>query len=445
MNFFYCVFRKDVKNAISAFFTQVQNMEERIQINNKKDADLLVRQLLNIGEAMYQSGGEISRIEDSLHRLGKAYGAIHVSVYAITSSIVLTAEFSDEYSITQIRRIKNRGKIDCLKMEDLNQLCRDCSSEPIPVSLLKEKVLSITNEKPVKSVVYLGQFIAATSFAIFFGGNLVDAFAAAIGVCVIGLMQQYVRKYFSAELFFNIVVSFATGVVVSCVSLFIPNLHVNQILIGDIMVLIPGIAITNSIRYIFSGDIVSSLEKLMDSLLQAFSIAVGFMLALLITRVPLTDATPLGEPLKSLLQVVFAGIGTLGFCMSFNMRKKHIIIPSIGGLICWASYLFMFNRTDMIFVSTLVSAIIIGIYGSVFSHIAKVPTTIMFIPACVPLIPGGNLYNMALSMISSDWSGFASNFALLALYTTGISFGLAIIGETEKIIAKCLAMHKINK
>lgn len=257
-------------------------------------------------------------------------------------------------------------------------------------------------------------------------------------------MQQYVKKYFSAELFFNIVVSFATGVVVSCVSFFIPNLHVNQILIGDIMVLIPGIAITNSIRYIFSGDIVSSLEKLMDSLLQAFSIAVGFMLALLITRVPLTDATPLGEPLKSLLQVVFAGIGTLGFCMSFNMRKKHIIIPSIGGLICWASYLFMLNRTDMIFVSTLVSAIIIGIYGSVFSHIAKVPTTIMFIPACVPLIPGGNLYNMALSMISSDWSGFASNFALLALYTTGISFGLAIIGETEKIIAKCLTMHKMN-
>ena len=90
-----------MKNAISAFFTQVQNMEERIQINNKKDADLLVRQLLNIGEAMYQSGGEISRIEDSLHRLGKAYGAIHVSVYAITSSIVLTAEFSDEYSITK--------------------------------------------------------------------------------------------------------------------------------------------------------------------------------------------------------------------------------------------------------------------------------------------------------------------------------------------------------
>lgn len=410
-------------------------MEERTQINNKKEADLLVRQLLNIGESMYCSGGEISRIEDSLHRLGKTYGAKHVSVYAITSSIVLTAEFPKDYSITQIRRIKNRGKIDCHKMEELNQLCRDCEKEPIPVNLLKERVLSITKASPVKSYVYLGQFIAATSFAIFFGGNLSDAFAAAIGVCVIGLMQQYVRKYFSAELFFNIAVSFATGLVVSLISMFVPNLHVNQILIGDIMVLIPGVAITNSIRYIFSGDIVSSLEKLMDSLLQAFGIAIGFMLALLITKVPLIDAAPLNDPLKSILQVVFAGIGTLGFGMSFNMRKKHIIIPTIGGVICWASYLIMLDITDMIFVSTLVSAIIIGVYGSVFSHVAKVPTTIMFIPACIPLIPGGNLYNMALAMISSDRIKFMTNFALLALYTIGISFGLAIVGEAEKIIS----------
>lgn len=54
-------------------------------IMSEKEGDIFIRQLLNIGEAMYQAGGEISRIEDSLHRLGKKYGAKHVSVYAITS------------------------------------------------------------------------------------------------------------------------------------------------------------------------------------------------------------------------------------------------------------------------------------------------------------------------------------------------------------------------
>ena len=97
---------------------------EKNYISNKREADIFVRQLLNIGEAMYQSGEEISHIENSLHTLGKSYGATHVNVYAITSSIVITTEFGDEFSITQNRRINRRGNIDCAKMDKLDHLCR---------------------------------------------------------------------------------------------------------------------------------------------------------------------------------------------------------------------------------------------------------------------------------------------------------------------------------
>ena len=44
-------------------------------------------------KAMYYAGAEISRIEETLYRLGKAYGAEHMNVYAITSSILITMEF----------------------------------------------------------------------------------------------------------------------------------------------------------------------------------------------------------------------------------------------------------------------------------------------------------------------------------------------------------------
>jgi len=412
---------------------QQANME---QIENKKDAELLIRQLLNIGEAMYQSGGEISRIEATLHRLGKSYGAKHVSAYAITSSIVLTAEFSEDFSITQIRRITNRSSFNCLRMEELDRLCRDCEMNPIPVKELQQKILSILAEKPDMRLVYLGQLLAAFSFTFFFGGNALDAAVAVLGAIVICLMQHFVKRIFSGEFFFNIAVSFVTGIVVALMSVLIPSLHTNQIIIGDIMILIPGIAITNSIRYIFSGDIVSSLEKLMDSLIQAFGIAIGFMLSLVVIKENLIDAQALLEPLKSIVQIVSAAFGTMGFCMAFNMKKKHIIIPTIGGIICWASYLFIQSNVNMIFLSTMLSAVIIGIYGNVFARIVKIPTTVLYIPACVPLIPGGNLYYMALAMISQDWNKFMHNLMLLTIYAFGISIGLAITNELEKMIRK---------
>lgn len=145
---------------------------------------------------------------------------------------------------------------------------------------------------------------------------------------------------------------------------------------------------------------------------------------------------PLLEPYKSVVQIIAAGIGTMGFCIAFNMKKKHIIIPTIGGVICWSTYLLVRNNINMVFVAALISAVIIGIYGNIFARVIKVPTTILYIPACVPLIPGGNLYYMALSMLSSDWSKFMYNLMLLSIYTFGISMGLAIVGEFEKMIIK---------
>lgn len=411
-----------------------RNMDtQKNYVSNQQDADIFVRQLLNIGEAMYQSGGEISRIENSLHRLGKAYGALHVNVYAITSSILITVEFDENESVTQNRRITRRGSFDCVKMEKLNQLCRDCAACPIEVSELRERVLSILAEKPSLRKFYLGQLIAATTFTLFFGGNGLDALVAGIAVLVICMLQKWVRPVFSTELFFNVTCSLITGIVVNLINLVIPGLHVNQILIGDIMVLIPGIPITNSIRYILSGDLISSFEKLMDSLMQTFGIAAGFMLSLLVIKGNLVDASATYHTWERVVQLVAAALGTLGFCLIFNLRKKYIAVSTVGGFLCWGIFLLLQGHGLSIFVSTLITAVLVGMYGELFAYLLKVPTTILFTLACVPLIPGKNLYYSVLAIISSNWADFTSNIVLLILYAVGIALGLAMVVELEQI------------
>lgn len=411
-----------------------RNMDtQKNYVSNQQDADIFVRQLLNIGEAMYQSGGEISRIENSLHRLGKAYGALHVNVYAITSSILITVEFDENESVTQNRRITRRGSFDCVKMEKLNQLCRDCAACPIEVSELRERVLSILAEKPSLRKFYLGQLIAATTFTLFFGGNGLDALVAGIAVLVICMLQKWVQPVFSTELFFNVTCSLITGIVVNLINLVIPGLHVNQILIGDIMVLIPGIPITNSIRYILSGDLISSFEKLMDSLMQAFGIAAGFMLSLLVIKGNLVDASATYHTWERVVQLVAAALGTLGFCLIFNLRKKYIAVSTVGGFLCWGIFLLLQGHGLSIFVSTLITAVLVGMYGELFAYLLKVPTTILFTLACVPLIPGKNLYYSVLAIISSNWADFTSNIVLLILYAVGIALGLAMVVELEQI------------
>lgn len=49
--------------------------------------------------------------------------------------------------------------------------------------------------------------------------------------------------------------------------------------IGNIMLLIPGIAFTNSLRDLFSGDTITGLIRCMESVLLAFVVGLGFTAA----------------------------------------------------------------------------------------------------------------------------------------------------------------------
>ena len=48
--------------------------------------------VLDVGEAMLTSGGEVSRIEQMMTRMCKAYGAERVDAFSITSSMIVTVK-----------------------------------------------------------------------------------------------------------------------------------------------------------------------------------------------------------------------------------------------------------------------------------------------------------------------------------------------------------------
>ena len=97
----------------------------------------LLHEFLNLGEMMLRVGAEIKRVEDTLMRMGAAYGAEKMNVFVITSSIVVTMAFPDGRELTQTRRIMDESGTDFTKLEALNELSRSCCYKPIPAKALK--------------------------------------------------------------------------------------------------------------------------------------------------------------------------------------------------------------------------------------------------------------------------------------------------------------------
>ena len=234
---------------------------------------------LDIGEQMLLSGAEIGRVEDSIRLICTAYGCRRTDVFTITSSIVVSVQDTDGNYHTQSRRITG-GKTDLDRLDRLNSLSRQiCANRPDWEGVQKE--LADILAQPVYPfwLEMLASAVIAGSFAVFFGGSWYDGIVAAVLGCLLHVMVSLLRMARMNQILTNVVASF----LISAAAITATNLGLghdpNEIIIGNIMLLIPGIALTNSLRDMISGDIISGLLRFLDAILVAVAIAAGYILA----------------------------------------------------------------------------------------------------------------------------------------------------------------------
>ena len=174
------------------------------------------------------------------------------------------------------------GESAATVLEALNDLSRRCCADPIPLDELRREVAQITAVAPKPLLVYLGSALAAGSCALFFGGSMTDGLVAALFGLVICRLQRHFGPQCPNRLVFNLLSALAVGISITLCAFFLPELHADKILIGDIMLLIPGLAMTNAVRDTMVGSPISGAMRLIETLLWAGALAMGFMSAFLL-------------------------------------------------------------------------------------------------------------------------------------------------------------------
>ncbi|MDD2971785.1 MAG: threonine/serine exporter family protein [Lachnospiraceae bacterium] len=241
----------------------------------------LVACMLDMGEILLTSGAEVNRIEDTLARIGAAYHFQRVDVFTITASIVLTVHTADGEIITQTRRIKG-AQVDMERIDKVNYLSRKiCEKEPA-VKYIENEIREIKNITGYPEwLIGIAYFCVAGAFAVFFGGDIMDGAAAGIAAVVLRVMLRIGQRIRMNALFLNMMCSAVVGIVVMVLTRIGIGHSVDEIVIGNVMLLIPGVALTTSLRDIIGGDIISGLLEMTEAILKAAAIAMGFAVLLL--------------------------------------------------------------------------------------------------------------------------------------------------------------------
>lgn len=247
------------------------------------DNERLLAAALDIGEQILICGGEVSRVEDTIRRICSAMGASRTDVFCITSSIVVTME-RDGGITSQTRRITG-VRTDFTKLEQLNELSRMICDGRLEPEKIGEKAREIARPVPDVLVLYVfGHVLTAVVFVLFFGGSMADALCAGVGALMILFLDRVVKPILQSALIWSLLTAFLTGLfAVACERLgFCPSS--GMVIIGDIMLLIPGVAFTNSLRDLMTGNTISGLLRLMEALILAGMLAIGFSMAVLLWR-----------------------------------------------------------------------------------------------------------------------------------------------------------------
>lgn len=400
-------------------------MEEREDILNV---------LLKLGAAMLLNGAEVNRVERRLEELGRAYGASEMSVFVITASMVVTMEYPDGAKLTQTRRILGAGGTDYRVIERLDRLAVECcTAHPRAADLQRrmEECLALPSDR---AGFYAGSVFAAAGFAVFFGGGWLEALVAGAFALLVAFMQRRWGNVAPNLIIFNLVCSLAVGLIICGVSWVLPELRVDKVLIGEVMLLIPGIAMTNAIRDMLMGDTIAGVMRFVETLLWAAGLACGFMAALLLTGVSGAVGPGLPSDMGGMaLQTAMAFVGSLGFAMIFHLRRGWLAVASLGGMLSWVVYLGVSVGAGVegVFLPTLVASAFAALYAELCARAVKAPSLLFVIPAVVPLIPGAALYYTMSFAVVADWATCGTYGLRTLWFALGIAAGMCITWAVE--------------
>ncbi len=232
--------------------------------------------ILDIGELLLTSGAEVMRVEDTITRLCMVYGFVKVDVFTITSSIVLTVTAADGEIFTQTRRIRARDT-DLGRVERVNALSRQLCQAPLPAEELRQAVQQVRNGPAYPEQVRFWMYaLTAGVFSVFFGGNVWDAAAAAVAGAFLFLILKSGQRLRLNSILLHMLCSALTALLIVGLTRLGLGQNPDKIIIGNIMLLIPGLALTASLRDMINGDTISGLLGFCEATLKALAIAIGF-------------------------------------------------------------------------------------------------------------------------------------------------------------------------
>lgn len=235
----------------------------------------LINLALDCGEIMLRSGAETFRVQDTMKRILSTTGRDKIEATAISTALLVTLPREDQPPLAMMRGVHMHA-VDFQKICAVNTVSRAFVSGEMPLDEAAAQIRQISNRiaypLPLRILSY---GLISGCFSYLTSQSLPDGFLSFFVGLLLGLLLFWLGgkkvPYFLPSFLGGACAALCAGLAQRV----LPAANMQNIIIGSIMPLLPGVSFCRAMRDLLEGNLISGNTKMVEALLTACFLAGG--------------------------------------------------------------------------------------------------------------------------------------------------------------------------
>lgn len=242
------------------------------------DSNLIVDTVLLAGKIMIENGADMARVDDTLHRIARNAGIKGPRIFETTTGIMMSIRDKENAQVESI----DKRRIDLERISRVNAASRDFQNHLLTLPEMYHRLVILDKTTPDFHPILkvIAASVIGGTLEVVYGGHWSDMLltmaVAALGYASYVILNRFFRTEFASE--------FVAAVIIGFCGMSAVKLHwgtdMAMIITGGIMPLVPGVLLTNAVRDLLAGHILSGSSRMIEGLITACALGMGIALVL---------------------------------------------------------------------------------------------------------------------------------------------------------------------
>ncbi|GAB3098469.1 threonine/serine exporter family protein [Lysobacter terrae] len=362
--------------------------------------------LVELAKRLHIYGTTAQRLEGAVSAVARRL-RVDCEPWSNPTGMILTfsdpARLPGERDTTHVLRLPP-GENDLYRLAETDRIAEDLLAGRLNLEQA-HAALSALDRPPsrrARIMQILGFGLAATAIAGLLRLPWLDIAVAGLNGLMIGALVEYSasrpRLKEAAGAIAAMLASFTTVLVAS----FIAPLNQNTVIIASLIVLLPGLALTNAINELTSQHLVSGTARFAGAVTTVLELTVGAVIALyIVDLIGLTPDVRAWRPQPGWVEGCALVLAAYAFAVLFRAGRRdypRVMLAAASGYLISRFAGEAFGSPAGIFLAALAMTVVGNAYGRWWNR----PGAIIRVPGIIMLVPGSTSLRGLLTMIQQQ-------------------------------------------